>query len=223
MITSTARIIARQRVPRPAIAWALLVAGLLFGGAPAMAQDWGDDTNDDWAASQPEPAAPAPAPRVRPFRRPGDDLGWSVRSGLGFTADPTTFLLNFEVPYAFESWFALGPMMQIGIEDEDTLVMPTINMTLKVPDLPGRNFDRVHPYGFAGIGLAYIEREVRRNGQTDDRDGAGFLVTAGFGVEYQMSERVYFGSQMMLNFLPRQTEGENFIYSWQMGGIRFVF
>ncbi|MEZ4280896.1 MAG: outer membrane beta-barrel protein [Myxococcota bacterium] len=216
MIVSASRTTAPNRARRPALFWTALLAGLILGGAPALAQDWGDDANDDWAAPQP---APAPAPRARPIRRPGDDLGWSARTGLGFTADPTTFLLNFEVPYAFESWFALGPMLQVGLDQNDALVMPTVNMTLKVPDLPGRDFDRVHPYGFAGIGLAYIEREVGN----DDRDGTGFLVTAGFGVEYQVSERVYFGSQMMLNFLPKKTERESFIYSWQMGGIRFVF
>lgn len=216
MVASAARIIARPRVRRPTVVPALLFAGLLLCGAPAWAQDWGDDSHDDWNAPQP---APAPTARARAIRRPGDDLGWSVRSGLGFTADPTSFLLNFEVPYAFESWFAIGPMLQIGLAEDDTLVIPTLNMTLKIPDLPGRDFDRVHPYGFAGVGFAYIEREVRN----EDRDGAGFLVTAGLGVEYQVSERVYFGSQMMFNFLPKETEGDHFIYSWQLGGIRFVF
>ena len=216
MVAFAARIIARPRVRRPAVVCALLFAGLLFGGAPARAQDWGDDSHDDWTAPQPAPAPAAPAPAIR---RPGDDLGWSMRSGLGFTADPTTFLLNFEVPYALDAWFAIGPMLQIGLAKDDTLVIPTLNMTLKIPDLPGRDFDRVHPFAFAGIGFAYIEREVRN----EHRDGAGFLITTGLGVEYQVSERVYLGSQMMFNYLPKETEGDHFIYSWQLGGIRFVF
>ena len=187
---------------------------LLAAAAPrAQAQDWGDE-GEDWGAPA-EPARPAPAST----RRDDGSRGFSVRTGLGFTADPTTFLVNFEVPYSFERWIALGPMLQFGIEGDDLLVMPTANVTLKVPDLPGRSFDRVIPYAFGGLGFAYIERHHR--GQ--DREGAGFLIDAGFGVEYQVSEKVFFGSQMTFNFLPQKTQGERFVYSWQMAGIRFAF
>ena len=194
-------------------------AALALLSAPLVqAQDWGDDSEEDWSAPPPaEPRAPA-SNAPSPARRAGG-TGWSFRTGIGFTADPDTFLLNLEVPYALERWISIGPMVQLGLEEDDKLVMPTVNVTLKVPDLPGRTFDRVHPYGFAGIGMAYIEREVAGN----DRDGAGFLVTTGIGVEYQVSQRVYFGSQMMFNFLPEETEDETFIFAWQLGGIRFAF
>ena len=48
------------------------VRGALFAAADAGAQDWGDDSDDDWAAPQ---RSEAPAPSPRPTRRPGDDLG----------------------------------------------------------------------------------------------------------------------------------------------------
>jgi hypothetical protein len=212
--------------PKPALwlarrstAFVTILAAAILGVAPvANAQDWGEDENEDWSESQPNEPRPRATTSQSPRGNPADK-GWSIRSGLGFTTDPTTFLLNVEAPYALDSWIAVGPMLQLGLEQDNTLVMPTANVTLKVPDLPGRDFDRLTPYGFAGIGMAYIEREKRG----DDRDGAGFLITTGFGIEYQVSERVFFGSQMMLNFLPSKTQGETFIYSWQMGGIRFAF
>lgn len=218
MIASADSKPALLRAGRSTALLAFLAAALLCAAPIANAQDWGDESEDDWSAPQPtETRARSTAPTYS--RANPADTGWSIRSGLGFTADPTTFLLNVEAPYALDSWIAVGPMLQLGLEQDKTLVMPTANVTLKVPDLPGRDFDRVIPYGFAGIGLAYIEREKRG----DDGDGTGFLITTGVGVEYQVSERVFFGSQMMFNFLPSKTQGETFIYSWQMGGIRFAF
>lgn len=201
-------------ITRTALAASLLACLLVATTAPpAEAQDWGDE-GDDWSAPA-EPAQTAPAPT----RRDDGARGFSVRTGLGFTADPTTFLVNFELPYSFENWIALGPMFQFGIEEDDLLVMPTANVTLKVPNLPGRSWDRVIPYAFGGLGFAYVEREHRGR----EREGAGFLIDTGFGIEYQVSEKVFFGSQMTFNFLPQKTQGERFIYSWQMMGIRFAF
>ena len=39
----------------------------------------------------------------------------------------------------------------------------------------------------------------------------------------EMVAGVFFGSQMMFNFLPEETEDETFIFAWQLGGIRFAF
>ena len=75
----------------------------------------------------------------------------------GFTADPETFLINLDAPYAFNDWFSFGPAMQIGFTDNRTVVSPTGNLRVTIPDLPGRAFDRVHPYGIAGMGFTVIE------------------------------------------------------------------
>lgn len=218
MIASADSKPATKRAGRFATALTCLATTALLAAPLAQAQDWGDDSEDDWNAPPPEETRAPAASTPTPARSPGE-TGWSFRTGIGFTADPDTFLLNLEAPYALEPWIALGPMLQLGLEKDDKLVMPTLNVTLKVPDMPGQSFDRVHPYGFFGIGMAYVEREVRG----DDRDGVGFLVTTGIGVEYQVSTRVFFGSQMMFNILPSKTQGETFIFAWQMGGIRFAF
>ena len=145
--------------------------------------------------------------------------GWSIRTGLGITVDPGTLLLNFEVPYAFDRWVSAGPAIQIGIDKHDTIVAPTFNVTVRVPDLPGETFDRLHPYALVGMGFAVIEDDDRRN----DNVAAGFLIDFGIGLEFQVSEHLYLGSQMMFNFLPEETLDEDFFYSWQIGGIRIAF
>jgi len=191
----------------------LLTLVSLASPSPGRAQDWGDEAQDDWSAPAPR------ADRAQSTSTGPSGRGLAARAGLGFTADPTTFLLDFELPYALERWIAIGPSIQVGLDDDRTLVMPTANVTLRIPDLPGRSLDRVQPFGFAGIGFAWIEREKRR--ETDD--GAGFLVDAGFGVEYQVSEKVFLGTRMTFNFLPQSTQGERFIFAWQMAGLRIAF
>lgn len=214
---STARGLLALRVGSRALG--LAVALLLCGGS-VEAQDWGDDSSEDWSAPAPA-ASTSSSTRSSSF---GSSLanaaaGWSVRGGVGFTADPDTFLMNFEVPYAFNEWISAGPMLQVGLEDHWTIVAPTANLTLSIPDLPGRTFDRVRPFFLAGLGLAVIEKDRGRN----DGDGVGFQLGFGSGVEYQVSEKVFVGTQMMFNFLPKDVKGEGFYYAWQVAGIRFGF
>jgi len=173
----------------------------------SAAQDWGDETEDSWSSPTTFEDETSPS------------TGWSLRAGIGFIDDPTALLLNFEIPYAFDQWVSVGPMIQVGIDDNNTIVAPTVNLTVTVPDLPGEDYDRIKPFGFIGIGFAYIEDDNRRN----DDSSAGFLIDFGFGLEYQLSENLFIGSQMMFNFLPETTLGQNFFYSWQVGGLRLAF
>lgn len=195
----------------------LLCAGLamaLCSGVAANAQDWGSD-EDDWAS---EPRRDS-ADDARSGPRNDSIPGWSLRAGLGFTLDPGTLLLNFELPYAFDRWVSAGPMIQVGLDDHDTIVAPTANVTVTIPDLPGDALDRLHPFALVGVGFAVIEDDNRQN----DNSSAGFLIDFGFGVEYQLSDHFYLGSQMMFNFLPEETLDEDFFYSWQIGALRLAF
>ncbi len=168
----------------------------------SSAQDWGGESDLQSGSSGLEPPT-----------------GWSLRTGIGFTASPDTFLMNFEAPYAFDRWVSAGPMLQVGLSNDDTIVAPTLNATVTIPDLPGESLDRLHPYGFIGIGFAYIKDRDRGKNRSD----TGFLVDFGFGLEYQISEKVFVGSQMMFNFLPKKTTGQNFFYAWQIGSVRIAF
>jgi hypothetical protein len=147
------------------------------------------------------------------------NTGWSARVGIGFTADPDTALMNFEIPYAFDRWVSVGPMIQVGLTNDEMIVAPTGNITVTIPELPGNGFDRLHPYGTVGMGFAVIEDDDRRG----DNSSTGFLINFGFGIEYQLSDHFFLGSHMMFNFLPEETLDEKFFYSWQMAGIRYAF
>ena len=197
------RLAARVRAALPvAVTTALVLAAL-----PVAGQDWGSEADDPWS----RPAAPAPDE--------GPLSGWSVRAGIGFIDDPTAFLVNVELPYAFDRWVAVGPMFQIGLDDNNTIVAPTLNLSVGIPDLPGEDFDALRPYGFAGVGFAWIEDDNRRN----DDSSAGFLVNFGFGLELEVTRHFYVGSQMSFNFLPERTLGQDFFYAWQVGGLRLAF
>ncbi len=174
----------------------------------SAAQDWGSDQGQE-TQSQATLLQDGNAPTTP----------WSVRTGIGFIDDPTALLLNFELLYAFDQWVTVGPMMQVGLDDNNTIIAPTLNVTITIPDLPGENFDRIKPYALLGMGFAYIEDDNRRN----DNSSAGFLIDFGVGIEYEISERFFIGTQMMFNFLPEKTLDEEFFFSWQIAGVRLAF
>jgi hypothetical protein len=127
--------------------------------------------------------------------------------------------MNFEVPYHFDQYVAVGPMIQVGLANNRSTVATTANLTLTIPNLPGERLDRFRPNLFAGIGFAVLENKDRGG----NNRSAGFLANAGFGIDYVVSERVSIGSRMIFNFLPGGTLDETFFYSWEMGGIRISF
>jgi len=185
----------------------ILVATYLLVSPLAMAQDWGSESDDNWSSA---PRSQSPV---------GQRLGWSARLGIGFTIDPDTFLLNLEAPYAFDPWVSVGPMMQIGIDNDDSIWAPTVNTKITIPDMPGEGLDRFVPFFMGGLGFAVLRDDDRRN----NKSSAGFLVNTGFGLDFRISEHLFVGSQMIFNFLPDRTLGEKFWYSWEVIGFRVGF
>jgi hypothetical protein len=179
---------------------ACLFVALLCSAGSATAQGWGDES-EDYSSGK---AATTP---------------WSFRAGMGFSHDPDDFLLNFELPYAFDRFISAGPMIQVGLEEDRFFVAPTANLTVTIPDMPGSVFDRVHPNFFFGIGFAVITNDDRAG----DHHSAGFLVNTGFGLDYDLSSRVAIGSRMLFNFLPEETLEERFFYSWEVLGVKLSF
>ena len=149
----------------------------------------------------------------------------SLEAGIGFTADPDTFLLAVELPFQVARQVEIGPLVQLGVADNHTIVAPTLNGRY-VFDLASwgawgkrPTLRRLHPMVFGGLGFAYINRD-RPSG---DRDDIGFLFDLGFGAEYELSPRVSVGSRMTFNVLPGGVVGEDFFFAWQVGTVRFRF
>ncbi len=154
----------------------------------------------------------------------GSGVGWlnplSVRGGLGFTLDPDTFLLSFAGDYALSEQFSLGPLLQLGLSGDDTIVAPTLNAQYSF-DLHGMGpeLSRLNPFVQGGLGFAFIHEDLRF-GEDDD---LGFLFNLGFGVEYDLTDRFALGNNLLFNIMPDEVNQENFFFSWQFATIRFRF
>jgi hypothetical protein len=146
----------------------------------------------------------------------GESHRFGLRAGLGFTAGPGTFLTAIEVPYSLTRNWTIGLLLQIGVDDHETLIAPTLN-TRYFPNLGLRasNNDfvrRVEPYIHGGLGLLHIDLDT----PAGDVDDTAFLFNTGIGIDFPISRRVTIGSQMSFNVVPGGALGENFFFSWQL-------
>ena len=140
----------------------------------------------------------------------------AFRGGLGFTADPSTFLMAFELPYSLTCDFTIGPLLQIGVDSHETLVAPTLNARyfLNLGQRDSRNdfLRELAPFVQGGLGLVHLDRDHKFR----DRDDTAFLLNMGFGVDFPLTEKLSVGSHMMFNVVPGDVLDENFFFSWQM-------
>jgi hypothetical protein len=159
-------------------------------------------------------AANDPSAPGFPARDNAAEYDWGIRGGIGFTADPEAFLMGLEAEYSLTRDLRIGPLLQIATEDETTIVAPTANLKFLVP-MPenAKGLARLHPFFQGGLGFAYVEKE--RDGRHDE-DDVGFLVNAGFGCDYMLTDRFGVGSNLLFNVLPAETAGERFFFSWQV-------
>lgn len=139
----------------------------------------------------------------------------SVRGGLGFTADPDSFLMGVDVPFAISENVALGPSFDVGVDDDTTFIAPTWTFEFRLP--MGEN--PFLPFAQVGFGAAYLEKE--RHGR--DRDDWGFLVEFGLGGDFWVSDDFAVGSKATFHVMPDDVVGEDFIFSWQVLTGRFSF
>jgi opacity protein-like surface antigen len=152
------------------------------------------------------------------------DVGrFSLRTGLGFTADPESFLLGFEGDYAISENFSAGALLQLGVDDDRTIVSPVVYGRIR-SDLGGIDPDlrAIEPFIQLGLGLTYwdVDRPRPGSGTTDDTE---FLLNTGFGAEYRITDHVSVGSMMLFNIVPDAIFGERFYFSWEVLTARYRF
>lgn len=169
-------------------------------------------------------AAPAVETGVAVMTEPiGLIAPWALHAGLGFTLDPDEFLIALESSRPLYKNINVGPLLQIGVSDRKLIVAPTVNFQyLFAPlHLSGLPWTRhLLPFVQGGAGFAYISKERKLR---TDRDGFGFLVNIGGGLEYRLSDRLALGSNIHLNILPSEVAGERFFLSWQLLSTTFSF
>jgi opacity protein-like surface antigen len=152
---------------------------------------------------------------------------WSVQTGLGFMADPDAFLMGFEGDYRLPHGFSVGAELQLGIDDDFTVVSPTARARYSFDLRRVSSNEAVHrlrPFLQTGVGFTYIKIDVPNvPGVNIDDDDIGFLWNAGFGAEYLLNRSWSVGSKMLFNVLPDEVFGESFYYSWEVASLRYRF
>jgi opacity protein-like surface antigen len=128
---------------------------------------------------------------------------FSVQAGLGFTADPEAFLLNFEGDYHF------------------TIVSPAAYVRYSF-DLSEMNtgLRDLTPFVQGGLGFTYIDIDLPPGIDDDD---IGFMFNFGFGAEYAFTDHISVSSKMLFNILPVEVFNNNFYYSWEVAAFRYRF
>lgn len=148
----------------------------------------------------------------------------SLETGIGFTSDPTTFLLATELPIQVARDVELGPLVQLGLGDGQLIVAPTLNVRysflLSRYVTEGSSvWNRLRPIAHGGVGFAYMERDQGGN-SSDDLD---FLFNLGAGIQYEWTDRVAFGTRVTFNVMPSEVLNDRFFLSWQLAQLRYRF
>src|SRR5262245_22139035 len=94
------------------------------------------------------------------YGRSGPAGPFSLRTGIGFTSSPTTFLMGFEGDYEVVDQFSLGAHVQLGVADDDLIVSPVAYGRYRF-DLGQFNEDLapVEPSIRGGLGFTYWEKD----------------------------------------------------------------
>jgi opacity protein-like surface antigen len=146
---------------------------------------------------------------------------WSVRGGLGFTADPGTFLINFEAERFMRDEVAVGLALQLGVDDDNLLVSPIL-FARYILDLSGSTnkiVKRTNPFVQAGLGLTHLR--IKSDNMKKDGDATDFLMSFGLGVDYPLNGTIDIGSRMLINVIPGKVRGEGLYFSWEVLSIRY--
>ena len=147
---------------------------------------------------------------------------WSVAFGTGFVADPEGYLMAFELERRFNENFALGALLTLGLEEDDTLVAPHgyARYIFQIDRQDGGELNNVEPFLQAGLGFTHL-----------DRDGSGahrgentsFSMIFGGGLDYNFSESFSVGTRMLVGVVPAEVKGEAAYFSWEIARLRFTF
>lgn len=151
---------------------------------------------------------------------PADATGdWFVEPGVGVTFGPDTLLLALTTGRTIDGGFAVGPALQLGLDDHETFFAPTLNVRREFA-LSDGDLSRVAPYIEAGAGIAYLEKE--RRGRGDD-DEVGLLLTAGLGANVRLDGGVAVGSGVVVDLMPTELVGERVLVAWRVVQLQFRF
>lgn len=148
---------------------------------------------------------------------------WSVRSGLGFTVDPDSFLINFEVERFMRKEVAVGFAIQLGADDDYVLVSPHL-FARYVFDLSRASSEfarKAQPYAQGGLGLTHLAVDSSLKVGGSDKSETDFMMNFGIGVDYPLNRSITIGTRMLINIVPADVLDERIFFSWEILSIRY--
>ncbi|MDH3519372.1 MAG: porin family protein [Myxococcales bacterium] len=147
-----------------------------------------------------------------------DRARFSMGASLGFLADdPGGVSLGFEAPIEFNRHVSVGPWLTVALADDFLLLSGTANVRYHFDVFEGERLRKLRPFLQGGMGVTYYDDD-----RTGDED-TGFLLNMGLGAEYETSEHVSVGSQIMFNTVPTFQPSRAFYWTWQFIGVRYRF
>lgn len=144
---------------------------------------------------------------------------WSLRGGIGLMEDPDAFLMNFEIERFMRDEVPVGFALQLGVDDDYTVVSPMIftRYVFNMSTLTNEVARKLQPYVQAGAGITHIDLDRRGR----DRDGTDFMVSLGIGLDFPLTDTLGIGSRALLHLIPGQVLNERIYFSWEIISVRY--
>lgn len=169
-------------------------------------------------AAQPA-AQPAGPQEPENHIRPSTERRHRLITGVGITADPSTFLLGMQYDRMTSRDLIIGPAFQLGTSDNETFFSLTFNLKKEYEVMGRGRRPAIFPYIQVGAGIAYLEKDDAPG----DNDDFGLLVNTGGGVRVPLDDGLSVSSTLLFNFIPGEIVDERFILSWQIAQVQFLF
>jgi hypothetical protein len=174
-------------------------------------------TGQEPPPEQTPPTTTSTSPLVSPAQARTQE-GYFIEPGIGFTSDPGTFLLAFTAGKFITPNVAIGPLVQLGVSDSDSIFAPALNVR-GIFDIEGHGLERVKPYVEGGAGLIYLNKDHHHG----DDDEWGFLIDFGFGANVELDRNITLGTGFIFNLMPSEVVDERFIFSWKILQLSLYF
>ena len=148
---------------------------------------------------------------------------FSVQTGIGFFAedDWDGFLWTADGLYHFDEHWSAGVQLDVGVEDDLTLLSMPFYGRFDSPNLPVDQPDLAKLRFFAKTGIGFTYAEIDTRGRDDD--DTGFLFMIGGGLAYPINEHFSLESAMQFNITTNDYFDDDFYYSWEVLGVRYRF
>jgi len=122
--------------------------------------------------------------------------GFVIGADVGFNVDPDSFALAFPIEYHVTENVAIGPLVQLGLDDKFTLFGVTFNAKYKATLLES---ERLKPYGQVGLGFLLVDVDSKGKSGKGGGSSTEVLLPIGGGFEYWAWDDVALGGNFLVN------------------------